>query len=77
MVWHGSIYIVPQDRSFRDTLYFFGQGDSVPRGLAVITPQYEVWVIVVGIVGRSLNTPRIEYKNRIEIKDVVNSKCII
>ena len=35
MVWHGSTYIVPQDRSFRGTLYFFGQVDSVPRGLAV------------------------------------------
>ena len=35
MVWHGSTYIVPQDRSFRGTLYFFGQVDSVPWGLAV------------------------------------------
>ncbi len=35
MVWHGSTYIVPQDRSFRGTLYYFGQVDSVPRGLAV------------------------------------------
>ena len=35
MVWHGSTYIVPQDRSFQGTLYFFGQVDSVPRGLAV------------------------------------------
>ena len=37
MVGHGSTYIVPQDRSFRGTLYFFGQVDSVPRGLAVHT----------------------------------------
>ena len=37
MVWHGSTYIVPQDRSFRGTLYFFGQVDSVPWGLAVYT----------------------------------------
>ena len=36
MVWHGSTYIVPQDRSFQGTLYFFGQVDSVPRGLAVL-----------------------------------------
>ena len=36
MVWHGSTYIVPQDRSFQGTLYFFGQVDSVPRGLAVV-----------------------------------------
>ena len=36
MVWHGSTYIVPQDRSFQGTLYFFGQVDSVPRGLAVM-----------------------------------------
>ena len=35
MVWHGSAYIVPQNRSFPGTLYFFGQVDSVPRGLAV------------------------------------------
>ena len=36
MVWHGSTYIVPQDRSFQGTLHFFGQVDSVPWGLAVI-----------------------------------------
>ena len=35
MVLHGSTYIVPQGRSFRGTLYFFGQVDSIPRGLAV------------------------------------------
>ena len=28
-------YILPQDRSFRGTLYFFGHIDSVPWGLAV------------------------------------------
>ena len=39
MVWHGSTYILPQDRSFRGTLYFFGQVDSVPRGLAVVSLQ--------------------------------------
>ena len=55
MVWQGSTYFVPQDRSFRGTLYFFGQVDSVPRGLAVSITRIKCFDVETKEIGPDKN----------------------